>query len=316
MLHLPISQPTTMNNATLFHTLQSGVQLLKNAWSEAFFDAPPDPHKDAQTLLAHAYQKPTSYLFAHGDEIVPEDISTTFFSWIQERANHKPIAYILEKKDFFGRTFHVNANTLIPRPETELLIEEALRRITPTTLVLDIGTGSGAIAITLAKESTAPILAEDISQEALKIATHNAQKLGAEDRCTFFQGNLLARLPEILTKWPSSHPINHLLICANLPYLSEHQWEALDPQVKHYEPKLALVGGGPYGMELYERLFNELEQLSPPHTLSVTTLCEIDPSQAKLIASAWHAHFPQGTGVVLSDYGNLPRLFIGTSNPR
>ena len=297
----------TTSNLTLFAALEQGAQMLKHAWSGVYFQVPPHAKIDAQVLLAAALNKPASYLFAHAEEMLSQDQQTLFFAFIARRAKHEPVAFILGTKPFFARDFLVTEHTLIPRPETELLVETAIEITTPRTLVVDVGTGSGAIGITLAKEKQVPVIAIDTSQDALDVAKKNAKMLEAEDHVSFLRGNLLLPFFPIFAKWPKHFPIDHLLICANLPYLTTNQWDTLDPNVKHFEPRYALVGGTT-GLELYDELLMQIKAKRTTLPPSLTLLCEIDPAQSASLPARIHAHMPHARIEVMRDLARLPRL--------
>lgn len=301
----------TTNSLTILQALEAGAGTLKHAWEGVYFDAPPNPKFDAQILLAAALNKPAAYLFAHGSDMLDTDTCERFLGWIERRKQHEPVALILGSKAFFGRDFLVTSHTLIPRPETELLIETALPLITPTTLVLDLGTGSGAIGITLALESTAPVIATDISPEALATAQENARILGATERMSFLRGSLLPPALSALAQIPASFPLDHLLIAANLPYLTTHQWEALNANVKNFEPKTALVGGY-NGLELYDELLMQLRAKRTTLPARITVLFEIDPSQHERLPRVIRAHFPAAEVATLADLAHLPRLVVAS----
>lgn len=299
----------TTNNLTLFAALTKSATQLTHAWEGVFFSAPPNAKCDAQILLAHTLQKPVAYLFAHGEELLLPEQEALFFSFIERRAQHEPIAFITGTKAFFGRDFCVTHDTLIPRPETELLVETALARSTPQTLIVDIGTGSGAIGLTLAAETPCPVVAIDISPAALNIAQKNAQQLNVIDRVHVLQGNLLMPFFPVFVKWPTHFPINHLLLCANLPYLTKNQWEALNPNVKNFEPKSALIGGYT-GLELYDELLMQIKAKRNVLPKNITLLCEIDPSQKEKLPRIIAAHFPSAQITLMNDIAHLPRLVI------
>ena len=301
----------TTNNLTILAALEQGAAALKHAWEGVYFDAPPSPQVDAQVLLAAALQKSSAYLFAHGADALNAEVAERFSGYIERRKVHEPVALILGGKAFFGRDFVVSKDTLIPRPETELLIETALPLIDARTLVVDVGTGSGAIGITLACETQAPVVAVDISPDALDVAKVNAKLLGAADRISFLQGNLLLPFFPALASWPASFPVDHLVICANLPYLTTHQWEALDPNVKIFEPKSALVGGYT-GLELYDELLMQAKAKRSVLPARITLLCEIDPAQKDRLPKIIRAHFPLAEVGVHEDLAHLPRLVVAS----
>ncbi len=168
-------------------------------------------------------------------ETEPEPLKIEkFYKLLERRIKREPMAYISGEKEFYSRPFAVNRSVLIPRPETELLVTEALdtARGINEPAILDIGTGSGCIAVTLACElPAARVYASDISPDALRTARTNAEKNGAGERVNFFLGDLTPALKE-----------NSLdIVVSNPPYISQVEYEDLDPSVRDYEPRLALV---------------------------------------------------------------------------
>ncbi|NBS67545.1 peptide chain release factor N(5)-glutamine methyltransferase [bacterium] len=301
----------TTNNFTILSALEQGAHTLKRAWEGVYFDSPPNAKFDAQVLLCAILHKPAAYLFAHGGDPLSEEQASVFFAAIERRSKHEPVALITGEKAFFGRDFSVTKDTLIPRPETEVLVETVLPLITPSTIVIDVGTGSGAISITLACETAAPVVATDISQHALEVAKRNALRHGVVDRISFLLGNLLLPFFPALAQWPAHFPVDHLLVCANLPYLTTHQWEALDPNVKNFEPRTALVGGYT-GLELYDELLMQIKARRTLLPKNITLACEIDPAQKDKLPQVIHAHFPGAGIVILYDLARLPRLVLAT----
>lgn len=299
----------TTSNLTILAALEEGALTLKRAWEDVYFDAPPSPKFDAQVLLCAVLQKPSAYLFAHANDVIAENQLTLFREFVARREKHEPVALILNTKAFFGRDFIVSPDTLIPRPETELLVETVLPVVADKTLVVDVGTGSGAIGITLAAETSAPVVAIDVSQGALTVAQQNASTLGVADRISFLAGNLLLPFFPVFANWPANFPVNHLLVCANLPYLTAHQWEALNANVKNFEPKSALVGGYT-GLELYDELLMQIKAKRSVLPEKITLACEIDPAQKEKLPKIIRAHFPTANVIVIDDLAHLPRLVV------
>src|ERR1700723_1868864 len=157
---------------TVLTALLQGTKLLED-------DAIPVPRLTAEVLLTHALQCERSYLYAHPEEELSEIAWIHYGRYLHERLKGKPTQYITGHQEFYGRDFRVTPDVLIPRPETEHLVEAAIGKIHPRDLVLDVGTGSGAIAISLALETKAHVFATDISTEALNAARDNAQHLSA-----------------------------------------------------------------------------------------------------------------------------------------
>jgi release factor glutamine methyltransferase len=210
-------------------TLQS---LLTQA-SKQLSSSSDSPRLDAELLLAHCLQKERSYLYAWGDKVVDESIQQTFKQLIEKRLTDYPVAYLLGHREFWSLDLKVSEDVLIPRPETERLVEVALEKIqhcsTPT--ILDLGTGSGAIALSIGSERTdALITASDSSAKALAIAQYNAQK------------NALANVNFILSDWFSGIPQQPFdLIVSNPPYIKSDDAH-LQQGIRH-EPLQALAAG-------------------------------------------------------------------------
>jgi len=152
---------------TIGEAVLQGTRLLEDGGTAA-------PRLTAEVLLAHALRRDRTYLYAHSNEELGEVGWIHFGRYLHERLKGKPTQYITKRQEFFGREFRVSPAVLIPRPETEHVVEAALKRIEPGCAVVDVGTGSGAIAITLALESQAHVFATDISATALKVAGENA----------------------------------------------------------------------------------------------------------------------------------------------
>lgn len=288
---------------TILEILSWAGNVLKS--TNATRSVPQNARLDAQVLLSHVLGVNSAYLFTHGDETLTTNNIETFQRLIERRSRHEPVAYLTQTKAFFGRDFFVNNHVLIPRPDTEVLIEEAKKAITPTSTVIDIGTGSGAIAITLALETTMPTIAIDISLDAITVAKHNAKTLGA--KLAIIQGNLFEPITKI-----NPPPSDHFVVVANLPYLTPWQWEALDPDVKTYEPKLALVGGAD-GLALYDKLCEQLrsyihEQSRQGRRIMIDLFIEIDQSQKAAAPALIKSHFPTAQLSVTLDLAKKERI--------
>ena len=197
------------------------------------------PRLTAEVLLSRALGQDRVYLYAHPEAPLPELAWIHFGRWLHERSQGKPLQYITREQEFYGRRFTVGPGVLIPRPETELIVELALRN-EPTT-VLDIGTGSGILAITLALEWERPTVATDISAEALRIARANAEALGAPVQ--FVQADLAAAF--------AGHSFD--AIVTNPPYVPAGDGPGLQREVRDWEPPTALFSG-PDGLDHYRRL--------------------------------------------------------------
>jgi release factor glutamine methyltransferase len=202
------------------------------------------PRRDADLLLAHTLSCKQIDLFAHPERPLSEAECTQFESLVTRRIAHEPIQYILGEQEFYGLLFEVTPSVLIPRPETEHLVEAVLKRADPQTnlRIIDVGTGSGAIAIALAhKLPQVQVIAVDISLAALAVARRNAIRHSVIDQITFVQSDLLAAF--------GGNDFD--LVVSNPPYIANT--EVLEPQVVQFEPHTALYAG-PTGLEIYQRL--------------------------------------------------------------
>ncbi len=192
-------------------------------------------------------------LHANPHTPVDAEVCQRAVALFQRRALHEPLQYVLGNQDFFGLDFLVQPGVLIPRPETELLVEEAigLLRTDARPVILDVGTGSGCLAISLAVNLPgAVIIASDKSVSALHLAQVNAMRHGVSQRILWAAGDLLSHLLS------GNLAGKVTAIIANLPYISHAEWEHLSPDVKDFEPRLAL-DGGPDGLDVYRRLLDE-----------------------------------------------------------
>ncbi len=217
-----------------------------------------------------------------------------------ERRKGKPLAYITGEKEFFSLPFLVDERVLIPRPETELLVEEALRvlRLRPHgAAILDMGTGSGAVGVTVAKMGGVGVICVDNSQPALVVARENARRLGVRKETRFVCSDLFRGLREGLC---------FDLILANLPYVSESLWPKLDRDVREFEPAGALIGGED-GLDVYRRFAG---QVKGRVASGGVIICEIDgPGQAESLSAILNA---QGFSVASKrDYSDRERIVIG-----
>ncbi|MBT3256631.1 MAG: peptide chain release factor N(5)-glutamine methyltransferase [Deltaproteobacteria bacterium] len=215
---------------------------------------------NAEVLLAYQLHVKRISLYLNFDQPLTEKEVSGYRGLIRRRLKHEPLQYITGIQEFWSLAFRVNPHVLIPRPETEILVEQAItltRAFAETPLrILDLGTGSGIISVTLAKEvHEALILATDISGEALNLARLNAREHGVSDRITFLRGNLFE--PLMVEK-----PVFHM-IASNPPYVCTHEIQGLLPEVERYEPRQALDGGKD-GMDFLKQIICQAPQFLHP----------------------------------------------------
>ncbi len=251
---------------------------------------------EAELLLAHALNTDRTHLFQRlRDELSP-DAERAFDALVQRRLAHEPTPYILGHKEFYGLEFEVTPAAIIPRPETETLVELVIDRVRAGGLarVADVGVGCGAIAVALAVElPEADVIATDISPEALALASRNAERRGLGQRIRFLHGDLLE---------PLDAPVD--VIAANLPYVRSGDLEAAPPEISQHEPRLGL-DGGPDGLRLIGRLLRE----APPHLKPGGALfAEISEEQGDGARTLALASFPQALVEVKRDLSGLDRV--------
>ena len=246
---------------------------------------------EAELLLGEALKKERVWLLAHPDETITVSIEKRFLRLLERRSQHEPLAYVLGEAPFYGRSFHVNKHTLIPRIETEELVEKArsfLKTAPVETLIWDVGTGSGVIAVTLqCLFPTQRILATDISKSALRIAKQNANKHQPKTLPIFMEANLLEKKVE---NYLLQQETSHLVVIANLPYIPLKDKDQLQPQVKDYEPASALFAARE-GRALNEKLLTQLATFSKKHQININGCLEFDPSQTRALRALAKEHF-------------------------
>jgi release factor glutamine methyltransferase len=278
---------------TILRLLSWTTQFLKDRGAEF-------PRLDAEILLAHARGCRRIDLYTAFDEAPDDDIRTRFRSLVRERAEGKPVAYLVGRREFYSLSFRVTPDVLIPRPETELLVVRLLDLIAerpkraagtePETTsrragsgeplrIADVGSGSGVLAICAAvRAKGCRVTAIDVSPAALEVARANAAEHGVADRIEFVEGDLLASLPAD-ARFDS--------VVSNPPYVSESEWATLARDVRDFEPRAALVAG-PRGTEVIERLVPQaaerllsggwlLTEISPMIEADVRRLIEDEP---------------------------------------
>ena len=205
---------------------------------------------DAQVLLAHVLGQDRAWLFAHYDEKLTPEQADNYAELVARRAAAEPVAYLVGHREFYGLDLLVDHRVLIPRPETELLVDAVLDHIdsrpNKAVKMVDVGTGSGAIALAVAANCpTVQIYAVDLSPDALAVARANVARLDERHQITLLQGDLLTPLPERVD-----------IIAANLPYIASPIYLTLDADVPDSEPRLALPAG-PEGLDAIARLLRQ-----------------------------------------------------------
>jgi release factor glutamine methyltransferase len=261
------------------------------------------PFLDAEVLLAHVLKKSKEYLMIHSDKKLSSAAQTTFTKLIKQRSKGIPVAYLVKNKSFYGLDFYVDKNVLVPRPVTEELVDLTINIIKQKDgqNVLDIGTGSGCIAVSLAKHSKANFFASDVSASALKIAKKNAYKHKA--KILFKKGSLLA-------PWNSQR---FDIIIANLPY-GWSQWKnnsSADTIGLKFEPASALFTKE-QGLYLIRQLLTQISLTSlPPHAV----ILEYDPRQTKELKSLIKKILPQHSSQIIKDYQGNNRFALITKRP-
>ncbi|OPX91656.1 MAG: Release factor glutamine methyltransferase [Pelotomaculum sp. PtaB.Bin013] len=258
------------------------------------------PALDAAVLLGHVTGRSRAGLYRDWERVLPPEEEARFLAMIARREAGEPVAYLTGHKEFMGLDFTVNNSVLIPRPETELLVEKAIQLAGTDCVIVDVGTGCGAIAVSLAVFlQRVEVYATEQSPGALDVARLNAVKQGVERRVSFFQGDLLAPLAGLDLAGRVD------LITANLPYIATHEISTLAREVRLYEPVAALDGGAD-GLELYRRLIPAAaDMLKPGGRLLIEIGCGQRDAVVNLLSP------PLWETMVLKDLAGLDRLAVG-----
>jgi release factor glutamine methyltransferase len=263
-----------------------------------------DSRQDAALLARWTLGWSQAEWLARHRETPADAVADTYHSAIRRRANREPIAYITGTREFYGRSFRVTPDVLIPRPETELVVEEALAllaALTPTPgpaapRVADVGTGSGCLAVTIALERpSAHVLAVDISEAALRIAYENARALGAGSRIEFWRGAFLPR---------GVPPLD--LVVANPPYVAERDRDQLPIEVRGFEPPQALFGG-PDGLRVIRALVPEAAAALRP---SGWLIMEIGAGQSEDVGALLQDTGSFALHHIRRDRQDIPRVVV------
>ena len=254
-----------------------------------------DARLQAELLLSHTLETTRSALLARLNEAIGADVAAHFAANVARRAQHEPLAYIIGHREFYGLEFLVDRRVLIPRHETELVVQLALERARRIAdpLIADVGTGSGAIALSLARHLTdARILASDISREALAVAQINASRLHL-DRVQLLQGDLLTHLDQ---------PFD--LLIANLPYIPSVRYRQLPREIRDFEPRVALDGGFD-GLAIMRRIITQLKPLVRRGSIA---LFEISEEQGRSAMELLQRELPFASCQTHRDLEGLDRV--------
>ncbi len=294
---------------------------------------------DAEVLLLEALNRcgknvGKEWLYTHNNYKLSRKESKLFNNFVRQRSTHKPVAYILNRKEFYGYDFYVDKNVLIPRPETELIVEEALKIIKQNKLLektdsaagvrhcrggyidlVDIGTGSGCIIISILNELIRnkedkivhSTIANDISPKAVRVAKVNAQRYGLARKIKFIAGDLEEAISEeCLTS-------NKLIITANLPYIKNSDYKTLPKNIKDYEPAVALKGGKE-GLDHIEKLINKLSKSKLAEEKRIFVILEADPRQMNKIENIFRNSINKVKIKTIKDLNKKRRAIIARIN--
>ncbi|MCX7922820.1 MAG: peptide chain release factor N(5)-glutamine methyltransferase [Clostridia bacterium] len=286
----------------LKEVLRQGIEILKTADIEA-------PALEAGVMLCHVIKRDRTFLYVHNDYVLSEKEYRDYIGAINLRTQGKPLQYITGRQEFMSLEFAVTSDVLIPRHDTEILVEEVIkyakREWSSKVKALDIGTGSGCIAISLAhylKESH--VTALDISEGALRVAQSNAEKIGVVDRINFVHSDLFTRLE---TEQGKGNVFD--IIVSNPPYIPSYEVEELQVEVKDNEPRTALDGGND-GLDLYRAIIDSAEAFLAHHGLLAF---EVGYNQAgdvsKLMSSKYYDI------KIVRDIGGIERVVLGKLKP-
>jgi release factor glutamine methyltransferase len=269
---------------TIRTALEQGTELLGR-------DGIGEPRLTAEVLLGHAMHCERAYFYAHPEQELREVEWLHYGRYLDERLKGKPTQYITKRQEFFGREFAVSRGVLIPRPETELLVETVLKLRSGAGVVIDVGTGSGAIAVTLALEMGRRVIATDLSFEACAMAQCNARKLGAA--VDFLEADLLRGFGDGVAD----------VVVSNPPYVPLADREGLQREVREWEPSLALFGGAA-GVSVYARLIPEAARVLRPRGLLALELGFGQAEAVSELARGW------GNLRIFPDLAGIPRVLV------
>jgi release factor glutamine methyltransferase len=259
---------------------------------------------DAELLLRHVLGQDRAWILAHIRDILGAEHQKAFDRLISRREKREPLQYITGIQEFWGLDFIVTPDVLIPRPETELIVESSLRTelgAAESPLIVDLCTGSGCIAVSLAKELPASrILATDRSEKALDVARQNARKHEVSARIRFFHGDLFEPLDELDIRGRVD------IMVSNPPYVPDGILHILQPEVRDHEPELALVAG-PEGTEIHQRIINAAPEYLRHHG---SLIMEMGIGQAEKVGQMVRASGAFDTPDILKDLAGIERVIV------
>ncbi len=291
---MPETQPDVWSNQRL---LEWTTDHFKKAGAES-------ARLEAEILLAESLGCQRIELYTRYNEVPPADEMAQFRAWVKRRAAGEPVAYIVGYREFYSLRFDVNANVLIPRPETEHLVVAALEAAKDydgkPLRVIDVGTGSGCVAIAMAKhlDRESVIGAIDLSPDAIAVAYQNALKHEVDGKIKFFTGDLLEALPA------GSNPVH--LIVSNPPYIGHQESDTVEDQVKNFEPSMALFAGDK-GTEIIERLIAQsVPMLLPKGQLLFETSPSVMDACVNLVESQDGLELVE----IIKDLAGLKRIVV------
>jgi release factor glutamine methyltransferase len=267
--------------------LQQGSRLLEEAGIS-------EPRLTAEVLLSHALKRERTWLFAHPEEDLDGITGLRYDGFLQDRLHGKPCQYIIGRQEFYGRDFLLTQDVFIPRPETEYVVEQALKLSPRPAAILDVGCGSGNIAVTLSLEAGAPVrvFATDISAAALAVARANAKRLGA--RVAFLACDLASAIADRSLE----------LLVSNPPYIPTLEEQGLPREIRKFEPRIALFAG-PEGLDVYRKLVAEAPRVLRPGGWIVF---ELGYRQVDAVCAMLDGRWSDV--LVVSDLAGLPRVLV------
>jgi len=310
----PFVKVDSCNNLFLFI-----MPTIKNLQRKYFSKISPS---DLEILISHVIKKPGEFVLAHPECKLARNQELKIKNYAKRRIQHEPIAYIIGHKEFYGLDFKVNKDVLIPRPETETLVELVTQNLQlkkerkkRKTIILDIGTGCGNIIISVFKtldsrlrgNDNIKFCATDISEKALFVAKQNAKIHKVDKKIKFLQGDLLEPIIEVIKDEKLEIKNWKLEIFSNLPYLSKKIYGNVSADIKKYEPKSALYSKN-YGLSHYEKLFKQIKIIIPHYMLHATYYIEISPEQKNKLAKIIGNYFPQSKTIFHKDLSGKWRI--------